>query len=110
MHTLRASDHGGYIDFLRLHLNNQGIAAVACDQGVTTHGQRYLLLLSQDADLNAALQSLQQAPSEQQYHWQCRSALEDRLIAWLRSAAVRRFSLLVLVVLLLGTSLETLLN
>lgn len=110
MHTLRASDSGSYIDFLHLHLNRQGIAAVACDQGVITHGQRYLLLLPLDADLSNALQALQQAPNEQHYHWQRRSALEDRLIAWLRSTAVRRFSLLVLVVLLLGMGVEALLS
>lgn len=108
MHTLRASDHGSYIDFLRLHLNRQGIAAIACDQGIAAAGQRYLLLLPRDVDLSDALQALQQAPSEQHYHWQRRSALEDRLIAWWRSAAVRRFSLLVLAVLLLGMGVEAL--
>ncbi|MBC9248673.1 hypothetical protein A9179_00145 [Pseudomonas alcaligenes] len=108
MHTLRASNYDSYIDFLRLHLNSQGIAAVACDQGADTYGLRYLLLLPQDADLSHALQALQLAPSEQQYHWQRRSAQEERLLAWLRSPAVRRFSLLVLAVLLLGMGVEAL--
>lgn len=110
MHTLRASDYGSYIDFLHLHLNRQGIAAIACDQGTATRGQRYLLLLPQDADLSQALQALQQAPNEQHYHWQHRAALEDRLSAWLRSAAVRRFSLAALAVLLLGMAVEALLS
>ncbi|MBB2494241.1 hypothetical protein [Aquipseudomonas ullengensis] len=110
MHTLRASDYGSYIDFLRLHLNAQGIAAVACDQGASTRGHRYLLLLPQDADLNNALLVLLQAPNEHQYHLQRHFALEDRLIAWCRSVAVRRFSLLVLAVLLLGMGVEALIS
>jgi hypothetical protein len=110
MQTLHASDHGSYIDFLRRHLNRQGIAAIACDQDVAARGQRYLLLLPADADFGNALQALQQAPSEQEYHWQRRSALEDRLIAWCRSTAVRRFSLMMLALLLLGIGVEALLS
>lgn len=107
--NLRTSDNGSYLDFLRDRLGELGIQAVACDLGAESRGHRYALLLLHDADAARAWQALREAPGEYDYRLQVHEAREDRLIAFYRSPAMRRLSLGLLAIVLLGAGLEALL-
>ena len=102
LQNLRTSDNGSYIDFLRDRLNELGIEAIACDLGEEARGHRYALLLPHDGDAPRAWQALHQAPGEHERHQQLADARDNRLIAFCRSTAVRRASLALLALVLLG--------
>ncbi|MDD0844805.1 hypothetical protein [Pseudomonas sp. Gutcm_11s] len=109
MQNLRTSDNGGYIDFLRDHLGQQGIESIACDLGEEARGHRFALLLPHEHDASRAWQLLSAAPSEFDHHLQVADEQDDRRIAFYRSPLVRRYSLGVLALLLLGMGVEALL-
>ena len=110
LQNLRTSDNGSYIDFLRDRLNELGIEAIACDLGEEARGHRYALLLPHDGDAPRAWQALHQAPGEHEHHQQLADARDNRLIAFCRSAAVRRASLALLALVLIGSLAEALLQ
>jgi hypothetical protein len=109
LQNLRTSDNGTYIDFLRDRLNAQGIEAIACDLGLEARGHRYALLLPHDGDAPKAWQALNEAPSEHDHHLQLGEARDNRLIAFCRSPAVRRGSVALLLLVLVGAGVEALL-
>jgi len=109
LQNLRTSDNGGYIDFLREHLQGRGIEAIACDLGEEARGHRYALLLPHDGDAPRAWQALHEAPGEHEHRLQLADAQDNRLIAFCRSAAVRRASLALLTLILIGSLIEALL-
>jgi hypothetical protein len=108
LQNLRTSDNGSYIDFLRDHLNAQGIEAIACDLGDEARGHRYALLLPHDGDAPRAWQALHEAPGEYDHQLQL-GARDNRLIAFCHSSAVRRCSAALLLLLLIGAGMEALL-
>ncbi|MDX5371865.1 MAG: hypothetical protein LPK18_05450 [Pseudomonadaceae bacterium] len=109
MQNLRTSDNGGYIDFLREHLQGRGIEAIACDLGEEARGHRYALLLPHAHDAPQAWQLLGEAPDESGYRLQQAEARDNRFIALCRSPLVRRASLALLGLVLLGAGIEALL-
>lgn len=109
LQNLRTSDNGTYIDFLRDRLNELGIEAIACDLGEEARGPRYALLLPQDSDAPRAWQALVDAPGEHEHHLQLAEAQDNRMIAFCRSAAVRRASLVLLTLVVIGSLIDALL-
>ena len=109
LQNLRTSDNGGYIDFLRERLHGRGIEAIACDLGEEARGHRYALLLPHAHDAPQAWQLLGEAPDESGYRLQQAEARDNRFIALCRSPLVRRASLALLGLVLLGAGIEALL-